>query len=194
MQLTKAEQRTKTMLAGLIDTEHPVALAVEPFRADAIKRTKQVAMETVEMVRKELAEAGNDLNKCAPYPPCAMNRLQYQTAVARYQLFNAIVVYRKSCLRPDEPHLADISQDRVDRFIQDAAERAAIDYDAFVVKLCIKIGQCDTATIEGNHVWGYSRLYVTKGDVKEIWQTKQIINQSKLGKLFNQWPSRKVKK
>ena len=43
-------------------------------------------------------------------------------------------------------------------------------------------------------MWSYSFLYVTtpsNGD--QCWKTQQIINQSKLGKLFNQFPTRKIK-
>jgi hypothetical protein len=50
------------------------------------------------------------------------------------------------------------------------------------------------ASITGTHIWGHSVLTVTlpNGTV-ERWKTQQIVNQSKLGLLFNQWPSRKMK-
>jgi hypothetical protein len=178
----------------LIDSRHPVALAVEPFRAEAIERTKQFAAETVEKVRNELEAAGNDLNKCAPFPSSKMYGYQYHTANAKYRLFHSVCKSREACSRPNQPNLADVSPERVERFIQDAAERAAIDYDAFIVKLCGKIGRCDSAEINGSHVWGYSLLTVAKGETIEVWKTQQIVNTSKLGKVFNQWPSRKVKR
>lgn len=194
--LTKAEQRTKTALAGLIDSKHPVALAVEPSREEAVERTKQFAKSQVEAMTEELAKVENDLEKCAPYPTTRKHGYgwQYDRALSKHRMFSSIVKHRKSCGRPHEPCFVDVSPERVEQFIQHAAERAALDYDAFIVKLCGKIGQCDSAELNGSHVWGHSHLFVVKGDVKETWKTQQIINCSKLGKVFNQWPSRKVKK
>jgi hypothetical protein len=194
--LTKAEMRTRTMLSNLIDLQHPVALAVEPLRATVLDRAKKDAAGQVEYVRAELVAADGDIQKCAPFPDGRMPGYKYHAARNRYNLFHAVTVTRTGTytIRPNDPHFVDMDAKRIAKFIADAAERAAIDYDAFIVKLCGKIGACDAATISGDHVWGYSRLTVTKAGTVEIWQTKQIINTSKLGRLYNQWPSRKVKK
>lgn len=62
-----------------------------------------------------------------------------------------------------------------------------------MAKLIGKIGPVTSATIKGNHVWGHSVLTITNPDaVVEHWKTRQIVNVSKLGKLFNQWPTRKT--
>ena len=79
------------------------------------------------------------------------------------------------------------------KFVDDTMRDAAAQYDAFIAKLIRKIGDFDSATLTGSHVWGYSILTVTKGAATERWGTRQIVNQSVLGKLFNQWPSRKIK-
>jgi hypothetical protein len=67
-------------------------------------------------------------------------------------------------------------------------------YTAFIQKLEGKVGAHTAAALDGSHVWGFSILTVTKADgTVEKWKTEQIINVSVLGKVFNQWPSRKVK-
>jgi hypothetical protein len=35
---------------------------------------------------------------------------------------------------------------------------------------------------------------VTKGGTVERWKTQQIVNVSRLGKLFNQWPTRQLQR
>jgi hypothetical protein len=148
-------------------------------------------------VLEALAEAGWDAEKAAPYPRSTkMGQLEYIAKRQKYQLFRNFTANddKKNSYR----HMGDpefrIQSDRLEeRFIKNAREDAAAQYDMFVAKLVKKIGHCDTATLTGNHVWGWSFLTVTKGSDKEVWKTQQIVNQSKLGKLFNQWPSRKVK-
>lgn len=85
-------------------------------------------------------------------------------------------------------------EELVEKFIQAAKADAAAQYEAFVAKLQQKIGEVKNATLKGNHVWSYSILTVEKPDgTVEHWKTQMIINVSKLGKMFNQFPTRKVK-
>lgn len=191
--LTKAEQRTKTALAEFINTGHPVAVAIEPLREDAINRAEEEAKKIVKRVREELKENGNDLNKVAPYPESNVPRYLYWVQLSKYRLFSSLCEWRNGSYRPGEPCLADVDSNFVAKFVKASKESAAVQYDAFVVKLCQKVGSCESATITGNHVWSHSFLVVEKTTGKEVWKTQQIVNVSKLGKLFNQWPSRKVK-
>jgi hypothetical protein len=93
------------------------------------------------------------------------------------------------------PGLASRIVGKVRRFIKQRMEWAAADYDAFVIKLVKKIGEVKKAELHGNHVWGYSTLIVTIPDGEvQAWKTQQIVNHSKLGKPFNQWPTRRMKK
>ena len=86
-----------------------------------------------------------------------------------------------------------VSSKKVAKFIVDAQNEAARQYDLFVAKLVLKIGKAESATLEGNHVWDHSTLTVVKAGNTERWNTKQIWNVSKLGKDFPQWPTRKLK-
>lgn len=176
----------------------PIELAVAPLRADAIERAKQEAETAITNMREKLAEAGGDINKVAPYPR-GLYGMQYYVGRERYNRYHAVTIddpahgYQRSTIG-NAPYFVVFDEERVQRYITRRMEDAAADYDAFVKKLDAKIGKVKTATLHGNHVWGYSTLVVTKaGKVTEAWKTQQIVNCSKLGKLFNQWPTRQMK-
>lgn len=65
-------------------------------------------------------------------------------------------------------------------------------FDSYVAKLEAKIGEHDSAELVGD-LWQYSTVKVTKGSQTEIWTTQIILNVSSLGKLFNQWPTRRIR-
>lgn len=171
--------------------------AVRPLKKDAIERAKQTAEQEVEKVRSDLAEAGGDINKAAPYPQ-RLHGFQHEIARMRYQKFHALVVphpdHRPSYTR-NAPYIVMLDEEKAKRFIQQRMDWAAEEYEAFVAKLVKKIGEVTKAKLIGNHVWSYSTLIVTTPDGEEqAWKTQQIVNYSKLGKPFNQWPTRRMKK
>ena len=171
-----------------------IEAVILPLKEDAVNRATQEAQKLVDKVTADLLAAGNDFNVCAPYPKSnRCSRPAYLQGMARVQLFRSICKSRQCTHSINEPWLADVNPEYVARFLEVARQDAAADYDAFVVKLVAKIGDVDEATLAGNHVWSFSILKVTKDGVSENWKTQQIVNVSKLGKLFNQWPTRKVK-
>lgn len=186
-----------TKTKELYDITNPVAAAVLPLRDFAMQRAEQYAREVVDRVRKELKDAGNDMNICAPYPKSFnMGRLEYSVKVSKYQLFSSLCTQHPgNSYQFDAPRIVDVDSNRVAKFVKEARENAAAQYDLFIMKLIAKIGDVNTATLEGNHVWSYSFLYIQKPNqvAVEIWKTQQIMNVSKLGKVFAQWPTRKVK-
>jgi hypothetical protein len=92
------------------------------------------------------------------------------------------------------PLLVEMCEIRQAKYIKDARDDAAMQYDLYVMKLCGKCGEVDAAEIEGNHIWFSSSLAITKPDgTRELWITKMIHNRSKLGRSFLQWPTRKAK-
>lgn len=177
------------------DMSNPVVRVVQPLIEDAKKRAREEAQKIVEKVTKELAEAGNDVQKCAPYPSSwNASRDAYAAGLRKYKMFSALTKWRESSYSPREPHWADVDAERVAKYIKDAEEAAALQYNQFIAKLVRKVGIVKKAKLEGNHIWGYSFLTVTtEAGEQVIWKTCQIVNVSKLGLLFNQWPTRKVK-
>jgi len=174
---------------------HPVAAAILPLRNDAIERADLLAREHLIRLIAKLEEAGWNLDIVAPRPNSRDSREKYVSANRRRELFSSITTFvqDKPCRRANDPEFRARSAEREAAFIASAKEAAGLQYDAFVAKLVGKIGDCDDATISGNHIWSHSILTVTKGGTVERWKTQHIHNISKLGLLFNQWPSRKVK-
>jgi len=180
---------------------NPIEKVVKPLKKHAIERAKQEAEAAIQRVREDLADAGGDINKAAPYPenfgPNALHGYAREGARLRYQKFHSLVKpdpNHRSSFQRGAPHFVVIDEDKVVRFIEQRMEWAALDYDAFVAKLVKKIGEVTKAKLHGNHVWDYSTLIVTKPDGEvQAWKTQQIVNHSKLGKPFNQWPTRRLK-
>jgi hypothetical protein len=173
---------------------NPIETAVLPLKAAAIERARNRAVELIENMREQLAAVDFDLDRAAPYPKTNIGRPAYMVAMSRRQMFQRVFRPTKCSRKMTDPDTVYLNEECRDLFIQHAGENAAFEYDAFVAKLNAKIGEVVSAELEGNHVWGHSILRVVKADgTKENWKTQMIINVSKLGKLFNQFPTRKVK-
>lgn len=169
--------------------------AVLPLKEDAMARAESQAMNILENCRHELEEAYFDIDKAAPHPHGRMSRADYKKAAAKRSLFWAICIPRYSSYKMNDPHYVNIDPGKEKKFIQDAREDAAYQYDAFVAKLVNKIGEVTKASLDGNHVWSYSILTIEKPDgTTQRWKTQMIINVSKYGKLFNQFPTRMMKR
>ena len=175
---------------------NPIETAVAPLKVDAAKRAIREATEFVAKFSDKLDAVDGDVLALNPYPKNA-SRSEYKQYEAFGNTINALTVPDPK--RPykgwvGSPYYKVIDQDRVARFIETSKEIAELQYDAFVGKLCAKIGEVSSASLRGNHVWAYSILDVVKADGSvESWKTQQIVNCSALGTLFNQWPTRKVK-
>lgn len=176
---------------------NPIEVAVMPLKEAALERAATEAAAVIGRVKAKLEEAGWNRDAVAPYPKSwNVSREEFHKNLGKYRLFCALtkLANSKTCRRPNEPCIVEMSEEGIARFIKDAKENAATAYDLYVAKLVHKIGETTEAKLEGNHVWGKSYLHVvTAAGSKECWKTQTIINVSKLGKLFNQFPTRKVK-
>ena len=168
--------------------------AINPMRAAAITRAVERAENMIDIIKTQLTDAGMNLDMVAPMPNSKMSREEYKQTMARYQFVNTITD-RPATRRISEERIAlGFNQEGIDRFIEAIKIDAAADFDAYVAKLEAKVGDCVAATVDGN-LWNESILTVTKADgAVERWKTQMIINVSSLGKLFNQFPTRKLKK
>lgn len=190
-----AEKIERTVYEVFAIDREPIELAVAHLKEAAIERAEKDALATIEKCRQELEAGGFDLQVVAPYPDSHLSTFAYLAARYRYNLFSGITKWRKGSYGMREPHYADIDPTMCKRFVERRKREAAEQYELFVAKLIGKIGHVVKAELEGNHVWAESYLTVTKLDgTTECWKTQQITNVSKLGKYFNQWPTRKLKK
>lgn len=172
---------------------NPIAEAIEPMKSDAINRARCEAEGVIERIANELKENDNNIDKAAPNPSMYMSHKNYIMAKNKRNLFFMLASQPKELSFKDRSTY-EMNQKKMERFIEMAEQDAATQYDVFVAKMIGKIGSVVSASIDGNHVWGYSILTVVKSDGSvERWKTQMIVNVSKLGKLFNQFPSRKIK-
>jgi Asp-tRNA(Asn)/Glu-tRNA(Gln) amidotransferase A subunit family amidase len=171
-----------------------IEAAVAPLKNDAIARAEQEATALIERLAEKLAANDWNVDLVAPQPNSMRDgRETYLRKQAQRRLYSSLFESVKCSRSMRDPFEVKRNPEREARFIDGAKVDAAAQYDAFVAKLTQKIGECDSAVLSGNHVWGQSILTVTKGESSERWKTQMIVNVSKLGKLFNQWPTRKVK-
>jgi len=168
--------------------------AVLPLKSEAVQRAEQEAQRMIDRIIAELEAAGWNLDVVAPQPNTRMGRNEYVQMRAHRDLFTSVTTYTQTSRRPSEPDIRARSPEAEQRFIDEAKKDAAFQYDLFVAKLVKKVGETTDATLVGSHVWGHSILTVTllDGSVQK-WKTQMIVNVSKLGKLFNQFPTRIVK-
>jgi hypothetical protein len=173
---------------------NPIETAVAPLKADAIARAEQEVATLVANVTRALEAANWDRAVAAPYPNARQSRASYQQAMTKVRLFASLTRSLAISRMMHEPDYCRIVPELVEHFTEQARRDAAFQYEAFVAKLVKKIGDVADASLHGNHVWSYSILTVTLADdSRQTWKTQQIVNVSKLGKLFNQWPTRKLK-
>jgi len=199
---------TADAFAVQVAAREPVGRAVHPLKADAVKDAGDRARATIERVRADLEAHGWLLKDVAPYPRNAYDRqarakaslygsLTKEDEVASRAWYDAAPEAdgedRRAYFRAGRPEIVRMSQWGTDRFIAQAEEIAAFEYDAFICKLVSKVGDCDDAALQGSHIWGHSILTVRKGETIELWKTQQIWNVSKLGNPYPQWPTRIVK-
>lgn len=172
-----------------------IATAVAPLKDRAIEHATAHAQRLVEMVRREMTEAGWDLQKAAPYPRSFnTGRTEYLKQKGRYDLFRQLTTSTKASRNRTEPDFAVMNDAGVARLFEDFKAGAAASYDAYVAKLTAKIGKVTSASLDGEGTWVYSNLTVTtEAGERQVWRTQMIINVSILGKVFNQWPTRRVK-
>lgn len=183
------------MKKPVYNASHPVAVVVEPLRNAAMDKAEQFCREWVAKMLAELAAKNWDLNEVAPYPNSwGMGRIEYKAKTQRYYAFRRITQgTAKHSRSPNSPEPCEANAEGIAKLVADTRENASLQYDAFICKMISKIGDCEAAELSGSHVWGYSFLRITKAEGVETWKTQQIVNFSKLGTVFNQWPSRKVK-
>ena len=177
------------------DTLTSIATAVEPLRAAAISRAAEYASNVIKTVSERLAECAYALSVAYPRPSSKLGRAEYFKQKQDLTTASHLVTWRQCSYRVSEPCYADVDPIKVKKYIEDAKRSASASYDLFIAKLESKIGAHTSATLSGSHVWGHSELTVAIPDGStQVWRTQMIVNVSKNGLLFNQFPSRQVKK
>ena len=173
-----------------------IAQAVEPRRTASIERARAAAAKSIEAAYADLESNGWDLDKAAPGPNGRMSRVDYKMAQAKHNFYATITIANPNAprrIRMTDPRPVIASDERISIVLARVEREASEQFDAYIGKLTGKIGETTAASINNSPLWNGSVLTVTKPDgTTEQWKTKMIINVSSLGKLFNQWPTRRV--
>lgn len=178
-----------------IAAKEPVGACIMPMKVNALELTEQRTRARIAALLTKLEENGGDMKIAFPF-----NYSDYSDAGKEARALNEQV--RRFTKDTEEVLSVDkyrtnnyrrvANEEGIEHFVQNMRDLSANQYDAFICKMVGKVGEVDTASIEGNHVWGNSVLTVAKGATTEVWHTQMIMNFSKYGLAFNQFPSRKI--
>jgi hypothetical protein len=196
MTITTTKKKTRTIVN--IDVLNTVTA---DHRAAYVKRAEEVFMSSLVNMRQLLAAQGMDLNKVAPAPSNRLSRKEYMMRQAAHTHYLASFTAAPDAtpygfsarLNGTEPWIV-VEKPGAEAKVREEARKAAnFNFDSYLCKLAGKIEkQVATATLNGN-LWDGSTLCVTCTDGEnQTWFTQCIMNQSVYGKLFNQWPTRRV--
>lgn len=111
-------------------------------------------------------------------------------------MFAGLVDHRVASRRVDDPEVVAASPTKCAAYVARVAAQASAQFDAYVEKLSAKVGDSPgvaAATLDSVAIWNHSHLTVTRVDGSvDVWRTQAIFNVSCLGKVFNQWPTRRI--
>ena len=158
------------------------------------KGAKTRAQTFIDDKISDLKANGWDLNKVAPLPKPTGGREAYTKAQQKRQIYNMITKSKSYTTGRGEPDIRVLNQTMVRKYVDDAVKMAEDNYRAFIQKMITKIGKpVVSAKVTGN-LWTSTKLTVETIDGEtQVWNTKMIINFSKYQKMFNQFPTKKVK-
>ncbi len=172
-----------------------IATALEPRREAALLRAHQHVAAQVDTIIAELKAANWDLDVVAPCPHGRMDRQTYKRFQAKRDFVLRITSPREGYrrIKMDQPSYVELHVGRLLNFYKRVEQEASETFTAYVNKLTSKIGETSAASINDSPLWNGSILTVTLSDgTVQRWKTTMIINVSCLGKLFNQWPTRRI--
>jgi hypothetical protein len=191
----EAKQAAAKVMSGKKASSAPLIKIFEShmneYIAMAEKRAKDFVNDRLEILKKH----GMDLDKVAPYPNSrTMGASEYKTAQAKRDLYRSITKSIDSEARPSDPDIREPNKAMIDRYIEMNKKGAEDAYRDFMEKMIQKIGKpVVDATMTGS-IWTNAVLHVTTDDgEKQSWKTQMILNFSKYQKMFNQFPSRRIK-
>lgn len=148
------------------------------------------AEEQYEYCMSQLEKHDWDLDKAAPRPTGTTSKERYRSMNEKRNFLASLTVAKS--LR--ESNIRVPSSAKKTQLKEDAARNAHESYMAWVNKIIDKIGKIvQSAEMHGDPWTGSTLSVVTQDGEEQTWSTKMIVNASKYGTLFNQFPSRRVK-
>lgn len=183
----KAQKEEEQKIRNQTDA---VYQAVLPLKKAAELNAEQRTREIAARVAEELIAVGGNLNKLAPEP----EYISYENSqtVAYKVAMQTRAFYIDFSERIGRTTKREVTVARTEELVARAIRDAGLQFEAFVFKLNDKINDpVLSAELKGNAVWTDSLLTVeTKNKGQQVWHTQMILNVSKYGKVFNQFPTR----
>jgi anion-transporting ArsA/GET3 family ATPase len=150
---------------------------------DFVSKAEERALESYQRVLNRLEEHEMNIDSLAPQPHSRMSTGEYRAAQNYRAFINSLVVI-------DNGPFVKKSLAKKTKYIETVKQQAREDYLAWISKMIEKIGKPVVSAVATGNPWQDSKLRVNTNDGEEqIWHTQMIINTSKYGKLFNQFPS-----
>jgi hypothetical protein len=199
VKVTQKRAEAKTAAAAVMQSKFNDSASLIKVLESHLKEYKDMAAKRAgDFLKDKLAtlkDAGWDLNKVAPPPNSSnMDRERYMTAQNKRSLYTSITKAKDSSSRRGEPDIREPNQVMIDHYINQAVKGAEESYRDFMQKMINKIGKPVTDAVMTGSIWTNASLKVTTSDGEnQTWNTKMILNFSKYQKMFNQFPSRKLK-
>ena len=166
---------------------------LEKHRKEYITEANKKAKAYLKMKLKDLAAKDWDLNELVP------NNARSEGA-RQERAFYLSITEDDAAKNPNfytrtGPNFRKASKQQEKKWLDLQARGAEMNYDSFINKMVVKVGEpCVEADLKGS-IWTNAVLTVTtESGEQQVWKTKIILNFSKFGKMFNQFPTRKMKK
>lgn len=177
----KAQKIEEVRVASHTDV---VYQAVLPLKLMAQDRAELHFRASVRIAAEEILNAGGDLEKLVPIPEGKLTGFQEARINAARRFYVSI------CNLRNHRYLT-LNDQLVETEVLKVRRDAAFQFEAFVSKLNDKINDVTLKAELAGDPWIGSTLTVeTKNKGTQVWNTKMIVNVSKYGKVFNQFPTR----
>jgi len=179
--------------------------ALRPCEAVLVKLFSEALHKQLQQLTADLERDGWNSEISYGYPKTSFcSRSDFKMQEDRYNLCKKYTgpdpVKQPCCRSMHDPDYRILRSDNAQRIQKEAELNAKLSLEGYCEKMALKVAKeagnvpVTSATYHGNvNPWGYSHIEVALGDgTKQMWRTQMIVNTSCLGKLFNQWPTRRV--
>ena len=179
-------------------TKDLVKAAIEPVKTASVNRALDLMTDQIQRTLSELEVAYSwDRNAMAPYPSSLKyTRIEFQALLHKYHFVRRITSSVNGVRNPKDPDFGQRYEQGIAYLMGETKKEAEAAFDAYREKLAKKIGEgasSVTLVTQTLDLWKESTLEVVCFDGQtRFWKTKTIVNCSVYGKLFLQWPTRKV--
>lgn len=176
-----------------------IATAIEPKRAAYVAAAVEAAEYRVSQIREKVEAEGE---KAYPRPSSNLSHRDYMPILNLHNFVWSLCTkqsaysFKKDSTKPDF-YMDDA---KVARYLDTVRVDANASFDAYAEKIASKVFAegVDYSSVKllasSRSLWNESTLEFTAVDgTVTYWKTQIILNCSVLGKLFNQWPTRKIK-